>query len=85
MTPSFTPDAERALVSALRQALGGDVIDRHHPSYDHHRRVWNGLIDRRPAVVARCAGTADVIAAVRVARELRPVVSIRGGGHQVAG
>ena len=47
--------------------------------------MWNGLIDRRPAVIARCAGTADVVEAVQVARTHRPVVSIRGGGHQVAG
>jgi FAD/FMN-containing dehydrogenase len=85
MTQSLTADEERELVSALRQALRGDVIDRDHPAYDEHRRVWNGLIDRRPAVIARCAGTEDVVAAVRVAREHRPVVSIRGGGHQVAG
>ena len=43
------------------------------------------MIDRHPAVIAQCAGTADVVAAVRLAREYRPVVSIRGGGHQVAG
>ena len=47
--------------------------------------MWNGLIDRHPAVIARCADTADVVAAVEVARQFRPVVSIRGGGHQVAG
>ena len=61
------------------------MIDRFHPAYESARRVWNGLIDRRPAVIARCAGTADVVEAVRVARTHRPVVSIRGGGHQVAG
>ena len=77
--------AERAMVAALGRALRGAVIDRGHPAYDQARRVWNGLIDRYPAVIARCAGTADVVEAVRVAREHRPVVSIRGGGHQVAG
>ncbi|MFF4981319.1 FAD-binding oxidoreductase [Streptomyces sp. NPDC001046] len=61
------------------------MIDRAHPGYDEARAVWNGLIDRRPAVVARCSGTADVVEAVAAAREHRPVVSIRGGGHQVAG
>ena len=60
-------------------------MDRGHPDYDVARRVWNGLIDRYPAVIARCADVADVVEAVRVARAHRPVVSIRGGGHQVAG
>lgn len=74
-----------AEVVALRQAMQGEVIDRGHPEYDRARRVWNGLIDRHPAVIARCAGTADVVAAVKVAREYQPPVSIRGGGHQIAG
>ena len=69
---------------ALR-ALRGEVIDRDHAAYDDARRVWNGLIDRHPAVIARCADVADVVEAVRVARHHRPVTSIRGGGHQVAG
>ena len=78
-------DAERAMVDALRATLRGEVIDRHHPGYDDARRVWNGLIDRHPAVIARCADVADVVEAVRIARRHRPVVAIRGGGHQVAG
>ncbi len=76
---------ERAMLDALRASLRGEVVDRAHGSYDEARAVWNGLIDRRPAAIARCADTDDVIAAVRVAREHRPVVSVRGGGHQVAG
>jgi FAD/FMN-containing dehydrogenase len=76
---------EAALASALRSSLLGEVIDRAHPAYHRARQVWNGLNDRYPAVIARCAGTADVVEAVRVAREYTPVVSIRGGGHQIAG
>jgi FAD/FMN-containing dehydrogenase len=76
---------EEVLVADLRAALRGQVIDRAHPAYDQARQVWNGVNDRRPAVIARCAGTADVVEAVRVAREHRPPVSIRGGGHQIAG
>ena len=82
---SLTLYAERALGDALRAALRGEVIDRDHAAYDEARRVWNGLIDRHPAVIARCADVADVVEAVRVARDHRPVTSIRGGGHQVAG
>jgi FAD/FMN-containing dehydrogenase len=76
---------ERAMLDALQASLHGEVIHREHGSYDEARAVWNGLIDRRPAAIARCADADDVIAAVRVAREHRPVVSVRGGGHQVAG
>jgi hypothetical protein len=80
-----TDAAGERLVEALRSRLRGQVIDRRHPEYEAARRVWNGLIDRYPAVIVRCVDTADVAAAVRVAAELRPPVSIRGGGHQVAG
>ena len=73
------------MVIDLRTSLRGQVIARHDPAYEDARRVWNGLIDRHPAVIARCADVADVVEAVRVARQRRPVVSIRGGGHQVAG
>jgi FAD/FMN-containing dehydrogenase len=81
----LTPHAERAMSDALRAALRGEAIDRDHADYDEARRVWNGLIDRHPAVIARCADVADVVEAVRVARHHRPVTTIRGGGHRVAG
>ena len=76
---------EQAAVTELRASLHGEVIDRLHPDYDRARKVWNGLIDRHPAAIARCADTADVVQTVRIARERHPTVSIRGGGHQVAG
>jgi FAD/FMN-containing dehydrogenase len=85
MPSEQTAAHERVLTERLRSSLRGEVIDRSHPGYDEARAVWNGLIDRRPAVIARCAGTADVVEAVAAAREHRPMVSIRGGGHQVAG
>jgi FAD/FMN-containing dehydrogenase len=85
LTRVATGEVENAIVEALRTMLRGEVIDRTHPAYNNARRVWNGLIDRFPAVIARCTGTADVVEAVRVARKHRPLVSIRGGGHQVAG
>jgi FAD/FMN-containing dehydrogenase len=81
----MTRQSEAAMVEALREALRGQVVDREHPDYDDARRVWNGLIDRHPAVIARCVDVADVVEAVRVARDHRPELSIRGGGHQVAG
>jgi FAD/FMN-containing dehydrogenase len=76
---------EAVIVDELRSALRGEVIARSDPGYDNARRVWNGLIDHHPAVIARCSGTADVVETVRIARRYRPIVSIRGGGHQVAG
>jgi FAD/FMN-containing dehydrogenase len=85
MPSEQTAAHERVLTERLRSSLRGEVIDRRHPGYDEARAVWHGLIDRRPAVIARCAGTADVVEAVAAAREHRPMVSIRGGGHQVAG
>ena len=87
MTTTDTPRAlEETIAAALRATIRGEVIDRFDARYDQARRVWNGLIDRYPAVIARCAGTADVVEAVRVGRTHCPVpVSIRGGGHQVAG
>jgi FAD/FMN-containing dehydrogenase len=80
-----TSMAESELVETLRTALRGTVIDRSHSDYDSARRVWNGLIDRHPAVIARCADTADVVEVVKVDRANRPLISVRGGGHQVAG
>jgi FAD/FMN-containing dehydrogenase len=73
------------LADELRAALRGDVLTPGDPGYDQARRVWNGVIERYPAVIARCAGTDDVVTAVRFAEQHRPEVSIRGGGHQVAG
>jgi FAD/FMN-containing dehydrogenase len=77
--------AAKAIAERLRSALRGEVITRADEGYDRARRVWNGIIDHEPAVIARCVGTADVVEAVQVARTFRPAVSIRGGGHQVAG
>jgi FAD/FMN-containing dehydrogenase len=63
----------------------GELIAAEHPDYDSARAVWNGTIDRRPRLIARCAGTADVAAAVRFARERDLEIAVRGGGHNVAG
>jgi hypothetical protein len=63
----------------------GRLISADHADYDIARAVWNGAIDRRPRLIARCIGTADVIGAVRLARERDLEIAIRGGGHNVAG
>ena len=81
----LTTETENAMVAALRSSIRGEVISRSDAAYDTARHVWNGLIERHPAVIARCFDVADVVAAVAVARRFRPLISVRGGGHQVAG
>ncbi|HVM02244.1 MAG TPA: FAD-binding oxidoreductase [Acidimicrobiales bacterium] len=63
----------------------GALIAAGHAGYDEARAVWNGTVDRRPRLIARCTGAADVAAAVRFARERDLEVAVRGGGHNVAG
>jgi FAD/FMN-containing dehydrogenase len=72
-------------VTTLAQSLTGDVITPDHPAYDSARRVWNGMIDKRPAVIARCADADDVAVAVTFAAERGLPLAVRGGGHNVAG
>jgi FAD/FMN-containing dehydrogenase len=72
-------------LNAFQSRLRGPLLRAGDAGYDEARRVWNGLIDHRPTLIARCAGAADVVAAVEFAREHGLLVSIRGGGHNVAG
>jgi FAD/FMN-containing dehydrogenase/pimeloyl-ACP methyl ester carboxylesterase len=82
-----------AFLSALRAALatndlaafGGEIVGRDHPRYDELRKVYNGMIDRRPALIARCTDARDVAAAVRVARRHGLPLSVYAGGHNVTG
>jgi FAD/FMN-containing dehydrogenase len=74
-----------ASVRELRDALRGDLVTAGDGAYDEARSVWNGMIDRRPAMIARCTGTRDVIAAVGFARSEGLTVAVRGGAHNVAG
>ncbi|MGH2641689.1 MAG: FAD-binding oxidoreductase [Actinomycetota bacterium] len=76
---------EPASVEALRTRFRGALLRPGEEGFDEARRVWNGAIDRRPALIARCAGADDVVEAVRFARERNMLVSVRGGGHAVAG
>jgi FAD/FMN-containing dehydrogenase len=72
-------------VDALDDRLRGSLLREEDPGYDEARAVWNAMIDRRPALIARCTGTADVMAAVNFARERDLRLSVHGGGHNVAG
>ncbi len=71
--------------TTLESALRGDLVNPDSPGYDTARKVWNGMIDRHPALIALCEGTADVIACIDFARESGMPVTVRGGGHSVAG
>ncbi len=72
-------------IEKLRTSLGGPSFCPGDQGYDAVRTVPNAMVNRRPAIIARCAGAADVIACVRFAREHDVLVSVRGGGHSVAG
>jgi len=71
--------------SALKASLRGELIQPGDESYDAARKVYNGMIDKHPALIVRCADVADVIAAVNFGRENNLLVSIRGGGHNAGG
>jgi FAD/FMN-containing dehydrogenase len=77
--------APQAAVEQLAEAMGGDVLAPDSPGYEEARNVWNGLMDRRPALIARCSGVADVMRAVDFARANAMEVSVRGGGHSAQG
>ena len=77
--------ANQAAIDAFRSGLRGELIDPQSPNYNAARKVYNGMIDRRPRLIARCADVADIIAAVNFARDQKMLVSVRGGGHNAAG
>jgi hypothetical protein len=83
-TTEQTPIDDRA-TEELASTLRGELVRPGDGTYDQHRKVWNGSIDRFPALIARCAGAADVIAAVRFARAHGLLVAVRGGGHSFPG
>jgi FAD/FMN-containing dehydrogenase len=84
MTPAVQ-DIDRTVVEEFRATLHGTLIQPDDESYDEARAVWNGLIDRRPRLIVRCSGAADVASAVRFARAHGLEIAVRGGGHNVSG
>src|SRR5436309_77640 len=74
-----------ATLEELRQSMRGSVITSADDGYETARRTWNGMIDRHPAVIVRCAGVADVMAAVQFARSQDLEIAVRGGGHSLPG
>ena len=84
MATGVTSVSERA-VDEFGDEFRGNLLAPGDPGYDEARSVWNGMIERRPALVAQCQGVADVMAAVNFARRSDLLVAVKGGGHHIAG
>jgi FAD/FMN-containing dehydrogenase len=80
-----TASGSGLVTDEFRAAFRGELIEPTHPGYDEARAVYNGMIDRRPRLIARCVDTADVIAAVDLGRETGTPLAVRGGGHNAGG
>src|SRR5947208_17108030 len=78
-------ELDRAVLSELDTSFRGQLVRPGDSIYDEHRKIWNGSIDRHPALIARCTGVADVMAAVRFARTADLPVAVRSGGHSFPG
>src|SRR5919205_8638 len=85
MSETISPVLGEATVQELRDAVRGEVLTPGDDGYDDATLIWNGLHTRRPAVIVRCAGAADVITAVGFARSNDLPIAVRGGGHSIAG
>src|SRR4051812_17725511 len=82
---SFRSAQPASFVERLRRGLKGDVVVPGDPGYDEARKVWNGAVDKRPALVAYCADARDASEVVKFARSGNHLVAVRSGGHNVAG
>ena len=72
-------------MQALKAGFKGPILTPDEPGYDDTRKIWNAMIERRPGMILRCTGTVDVVQALNFARQHRLLVSVRGGGHNIAG
>jgi FAD/FMN-containing dehydrogenase len=84
-TSASRPSSIQPALDALQRQISGAVITPDDGTYDDARRVWNGMIDRRPLAIVRAAATADVAPTIRAAQDLDLRLAVRGGGHNVAG
>jgi FAD/FMN-containing dehydrogenase len=78
-------DFEKTAIETLKASLQGELLQPEDEGYDSARKIWNGMINRKPALIVRCAGVDDVINAVNFARTHHLLVAVRGGGHNVSG
>ena len=79
------PTLSNDLVSGLKSQFRGHLITPEDSHYDYARKIWNGMFDKRPSLIAQCVTTADVVSAVNFAREHGLLIAVRGGGHNSAG
>ena len=77
-----TVEVSAESLEVLASSGRGSVLTPESPGYDEARTIWNGMIDRRPGLVVRCAGQADVVRAVGFATERELLIAVRGAGHQ---
>jgi FAD/FMN-containing dehydrogenase len=85
MTMTQHAENQDAVVKTLKGRIRGPLLQPGEPGFDEARSVWNAMIDRRPALIVRCLGVSDVIACVNAAREHGVSLSVKGGGHNIAG
>lgn len=78
---TISEGALEKFISGIR----GEVLLKDHPQYEEVRKIWNGMIDKKPALIVRCLGAADVTDCINLARENNLLTSVRGGGHNIAG
>ena len=85
MSGQVTAAIDASALSSFREGFAGEIVLPEDAGYEAARIVWNGMIDRRPAIVVRPTGVADVLAALRFAREQELVIAVRSGGHSIPG
>jgi FAD/FMN-containing dehydrogenase len=76
---------ELSAVEELKANFRGIILLAGDHGYESSRKIWNGMFDKKPAIIARCVGTSDVVNAIKFARENRILLSVKGGGHNSAG
>ncbi len=76
---------EKSKIEEFETGFRGKVLPAGEHGYDHARKIWNGMFDRKPGIIARCIGTSDVVKAVNFARENDLEISVKGGGHNSVG
>jgi FAD/FMN-containing dehydrogenase len=84
-TDGAKKNIDQGRIEELKAGLRGSVLQAGNHGYEPARQIWNGMFDRKPAVIARCVGTSDVINAVKFARDNNLEISVKGGGHNSAG
>ena len=82
---SRKPRVPAGVLTSFDPAFAGELIDPDHPDYDSARRLYNGVFDKRPGLIARCTSAADVQIALAYAGEHDLIVAVRGGGHSIPG